>query len=402
MNDNQPAGAPEHEEDFEKMFEQGFQQQARFEPGQMVEAPIVKISPEWIFLGVGAKGEGLLDRKEMLDDAGNLTVKEGDRVHAYYMRAPGHELRFTTRLGAGPVGHSQLAHACQSGIPVEGTVAKEVKGGFEVKVRGGARAFCPFSQMGLRREESQSDCVGKSFLFKITECGERNIVLTRREFADQERQARARDCRESLKEGMRVKGTVTSIQKFGAFVDLGGIDGLLPVSELAWGRTENVADVLSVGQAVEVAVKRIDWESNRISLSLKDTLPDPWDRAAQTWPVGSYHDGTVTRLTPFGAFVALGDGVEGLIHISKLGAGRRIHHPRDVLQEGQGIEVKVEAVDRASRRLSLSLAALSRAQEEEEAALQAYREQSAQTSQSLGTLGELLKAKLARKEQGKE
>jgi small subunit ribosomal protein S1 len=180
---------------------------------------------------------------------------------------------------------------------------------------------------------------------------------------------------------------------------VGGVEGLIPVSEIAWGRTEDVSDALSAGQCVEVVIKKLDWENSKLSFSLKDGLPDPWQSAAQTWPVGTYQNGTVTRLAPFGAFVALGGGVEGLIHISKLGAGRRINHPREVLKEGQGIEVRIEAVDQENRKLSLSLAALSRAEEEEAADLKAYLDKSsASASQSLGTLGDLLKAKLEKKD----
>ncbi|MBI5241817.1 MAG: 30S ribosomal protein S1 [Elusimicrobia bacterium] len=387
---------PEEQEDFEQLLEASSQDSGRFSPGQLVEAAIVKIAPDTIFINVGRKGEGQVERKELLDAEGNLTVKEGDILRAYYLPSPGHDLRFTTKIGAGPVGQAQIQAAFKNGIPVEGAVVKEIKGGFEVRISGGLRAFCPFSQMGLRRDESQSACVGRSYTFKVTECGERNIVLSRRAIVDVERKAQAQTLRESLKEGMRVKGTVTSIQKFGAFIDIGGLEGLIPVSELAWGRTEKVEDVLRAGQTVEVVVKKLDWESGKMSFSLKDTLPDPWQSAAQSWPAGSYQNGTVTRLAPFGAFVALGGGVEGLIHISKLGGGRRINHPREVLKEGQEIEVRIEAVDRENRKLSLSLASLSRAEAEEAADLKAYLDKSSESaSLSLGTtLGDLLKAKL--------
>ncbi len=394
MKENQPTDTPEEKDDFAALFEESFQEQTRFTPGQMIEAAIVKIDLSWIFLDVGRKGEGYLDRKEMIDADGNLTVKEGDNVRAYYLPSQGHDLHFTTKMGSGPMGQAQLRSACTSGIPVEGTIIKEMKGGFEVKISGGMRAFCPYSQMGLRREESPAEQVGKSFTFKVTECAARNVVLSRRSIVEGERQVMAQALKETLKEGQRLQATVTSIQKFGAFADVGGIEGLIPVSEIAWGRTENVGDKLKVGQQVEIIVKKIDWESNRISLSIKDALPDPWQNAEQTWPMGTYHHGTVTRLAPFGAFVAVGDGVEGLIHISRLGADRRINHPRDVLNEGQRVEVRVEAVDRTNKKLSLSLAEISRAQEEEEADIKAYMQQSSSASQGLGTLGELLKGKL--------
>jgi small subunit ribosomal protein S1 len=191
---------------------------------------------------------------------------------------------------------------------------------------------------------------------------------------------------------------VTSIQKFGAFVDIGGVEGLLPVSEIAWTRTEKVGDILSVGQEVEVIIIKLDWDNDRYSFSLKDTLPNPWDRVEETYPIGSFHTGTVARITNFGAFVTLKDGVDGLVHISKMGAGRRINHPREVVKDGQSVEVQVEAVDRSQRRISLALAAISRAEAEEAATMKEYKEKATEEPQNMGTLGDMLKTKMERKD----
>jgi small subunit ribosomal protein S1 len=279
-------------------------------------------------------------------------------------------------------------------------MVKEMKGGFEVRIGGSVRAFCPFSLTGIRRDENQAEYVGRSLSFRIIEYGEdgRNIVLSRRAILDEERRGKKQELKATLQEGAKIKGTVRSLQKFGAFVDIGGVEGLLPISEIAWTRTEKVGDVLSVGQAVEVIIKKLDWEQNRISLSLKDALPDPWERVADDFPVGSYHAGTVSRLAPFGAFVTMKEGVDGLVHISKLGAGRRVNHPREVLKEGQAVEVQVESVDRANRKISLVLAEVRRAEEEEAATLRDYKQQAAAAPQNMGSLGELLKAKMEQKE----
>jgi small subunit ribosomal protein S1 len=396
---NQPVNAGNGEENFAEMFEKSFKQQGRLEPGQMVEAMIVKITAEWIFLDLGGKGEGYLDRKELADEAGNLTVKEGDMVRAYFQSSANNEMHFTTKIGSGPGKKAQLEDAWNNRISVEGTVAKEMKGGFEIKIGGTVRAFCPFSQMGLRREEQQADYIGRSLTFNIIEYGEdgRNIVLSRKAILEDERQTKMSALKETLKEGMKITGTVTSIQKFGAFVDIGGLEGLLPVSEIAWSRTEKVSDVLSAGQAVEVIIKKLDWEQNRFSFSLKDALPDPWDTAVDDYPVGSYHTGTVSRLAQFGAFVTLKQGLDGLIHISKLGAGRRLSHPREVLKEGQSVEVQIESVDRSQRKISLALAEIRRAEEEEAATLKEYKQQATAAPQNLGSFGELLKAKMEQK-----
>ena len=396
---NHSAEAGSGEENFAEMFEKSFKKQGRLEPGQMVEAMIVKVTGEWIFLDLGGKGEGYLDRKELADEAGNLTVKEGDTVRAYFQSSANNEMHFTTKIGSGPGKQSQLEDAWRNGIPVEGTVVKEVKGGFEVKVGGTIRAFCPFSQMGLRRDEPQAEIIGRSLSFNIAEFAEngRNIVLSRRAILEGERQDKKRALQASLQEGMKVLGKVTSIQKFGAFVDIGGIEGLLPVSEIAWSRTEKVGDVLSVGQEVEVIIKKLDWDQERFSFSLKDALPDPWDRVVDQYLVGSYHTGTVSRLAPFGAFVTLGEGVDGLIHISKLGGGRRLSHPREALKEGQPVEVQIEAVDRDKRKISLALAEVRRAEEEEAATIKEYKQQAVASPQNLGSFGEILKAKMEQK-----
>ena len=393
---NQPVNAGNGEENFAEMFEKSFKREGRLEPGQMVEAMIVKITAEWIFLDLGGKGEGYLDRKELVDEAGNLTVKEGDTVRAYFQSSANNEMHFTTKIGSGPGKQTQIEDAWNNHVPVEGNVAKEVKGGFEIKIGGSVRAFCPFSQMGIRREEQQADYIGRSFAFNIIEYGEdgRNIVLSRKAILEDERQDKMSALKGSLKEGMKISGKVTSIQKFGAFVDIGGIEGLLPVSEIAWSRTEKVSDVLSAGQTVEVIIKKLDWEQNRFSFSLKDALPDPWAAAADSYPVGSYHTGTVSRLAPFGAFVTMREGLDGLIHISKLGAGRRLSHPREVLKEGQAVEVQIESVDRASRKISLALAEVRRAEEEEAATIKEYKQQTTAAPKNLGSFGELLKAKM--------
>jgi len=400
MKNESSADVTGNEENFAEMFDKSYKEPARLEPGQKIEARIVKITPEWAFLEMGGKGEGYLDRKELEDAAGSLTAKEGDKVRAYFLYSENGDMHFTTKIGSGPAARAQLADAMRSGIPVEGTVTREQKGGFEVTISGGLRAFCPFSQMSVRREENKENYLGLSLPFEVIECGERGVVLSRKGIFEKERQTTVKSLKASLKEGDRIKGTVTSIQKFGAFVDIGGVEGLLPVSEIAWNRTENVSDVLSSGQKVEVIVKRLDWANERISFSLKDALPNPWDTAEETWRPGSYHTGTVSRLAPFGAFVTLGEGVDGLIHISRLGGDKRLQNPGEAVKVGEKIEVKVEAVDRANRKISLVPADVSREEEEDAAAMKSYQRDEAPESMGMGTLGEMLKKQLEKK-QGK-
>ncbi len=388
------------EEDFAELLEQSLSgQSGRLQPGQKVTARVLKITGEWLFIDTGHKGEGVVDLKEFLDLDGNLTVKEGDDVVAYFLSSRHGEMRFSTRIGGGASGSAQLEEAWRAGVPVEGLVEKEIKGGYEVKLAGTTRAFCPFSQMSLRRVDNAESLVGARLEFRITDYSEngRNIVVSRRVLLEEEQQRAREESLAAISEGMTVSGTVTSLRDFGAFVDIGGIDGLVPLSEIGWSRVKDVRDVLSVGQQVQVVIKAIDREKERISLSLKDTLADPWEKVAETYPEGSFHTGSVARLAPFGAFVTLSEGVDGLIHISRLGSGKRINHPREVLQEGDSVEVKVESFDRANRRLSLALAGAARAADEEEASIAEYRRQSGEAPKGMGTLGEMLQAKSKKK-----
>jgi len=223
------------EKSFAELLGESEPERGWLKPGQRVDAVIVKITPEWVFIDVGGKHEGYLDRREFLDAEGNLGVQEGQAVRAYFLSSQHNERLFTTKVGAGEAGRAFLEDASRSGIPVEGVVEREVKGGFEIKVAGDVRGFCPFSQMGLFRAATPAEWVGRRLTFRIIEYGERgrNVVLSHRAILEEERAKLKEVLKAELKEGMAVKGTVVSLQKFGAFVDLGGIQALIPISEIA-------------------------------------------------------------------------------------------------------------------------------------------------------------------------
>ena len=387
------------EESFADLFEQSFVAPARYEPGQKISAPVIKVTPDWVFLDLGRKGEGVVAAKELMDEEGKLRVREGDTLPAYFVSAEGSEMLFTTRVAGGAAGAAQLEEAWRSGIPVDGLVVKEVKGGYEVRLAGGSRAFCPHSQMALPRAKDAGEQIGKREPFRITRFDEkgRNIVVSRRVILEEEEERKREALRGTLAEGMVVKGTVTSVRDFGAFVNIGPIEGLLPVSEIGWERVADLRELLSPGQVVEVAITRLDWANQRFSFSLKKTLADPWEAAAERFPAGSRHVGTVSRLTAFGAFVSLDGGIDGLLHVSRLGGGKRLKHPSEAVRVGQELEVRVESVDREKRRVSLSLAAAGAADSPGEAEddYRKYLSEPAE-SPSLGSLGEALKAKLPR------
>ena len=383
---------------FEELLNKSTAETGRLEPGQRVEAQIVDVGSDWVFLGLGGKSEGSLDKKELLDENGEFTMKVGDTVTAYFMSSRQGEMLFTTRITSGEAGRNFLEDASQNQIPVEGLVETETKGGFRVKLPGDTKAFCPYSQMGLRRVEDSSEYVGQRMPFIITEYSEkgRNVILSNRAILEAELLVKKEELKEKLTEGMKITGTVTSIQGFGAFIDIGGMQGLLPISEIGWERVEDVNNVLSVGQELETVILNLDWENDRVALSLKATLPDPWDHVEAKYPAGSSHVGKVARLTKFGAFVTLEGGVDGLVHISKLGGGKRINHPNEVLEQGQALDVTVETVDLEKRRLSLALERDEKGKDESGMA-DDYREYLQNVPTSMGTLGDILRDKLKKK-----
>ncbi len=381
------------EESFADLFAASQSKTGRLKPGQQIQAKVLHVSGEWVFLDIGQKGEGVLALSELKDPDGNMVVSPGDTITAWFTGGERGELRFTTKIGGiGAADRSLIEDAWNAGIPVEGSVEKEVKGGFEVKI-GSNRAFAPFSQMSLRRVSDSSVFIGKKLKFMITEYAEggRNLIVSHRAILEEEA-AREKDLlKESLSVGMIMNATVTSIQKFGAFVRAGAVGGLLPISELGWKRVNDVSEVLSVGDEISVVLKFIDWENDKFSFSLKDTLPDPWEAMLQNLPVGSSHTGKVSRLAQFGAFVTIADGIDGLLHISKIGKGKRINHPREVLKEGEIVEVLIEGVDRDSKRISLALAETVRAAAEAEEDIAAFRKQAAEVSTTgMGTFADLL------------
>jgi len=387
------------EENFEELLNQSMGEPVRFNPGEKVEAVITQITREGVFIDVGGKSDGYMARNEFVDHEGDITITDGDTIQAYFLSSRNNEMLFTTRLADDTTGSEHLEEAYHSGIPVEGLVEKEIKGGFGVKIGGNIRAFCPYSQIGLHRVEDTSPYIGRRLTFKIMEYGKggRNVIVSRRTVLEEERQKQKEALRGSLEEGMTVHGEITSIRRFGAFVDIGGLEGLIPISEISWGRVGDIKDLLSVGQKVAVAIKKLDWENDKFSFSLKEIQPNPWNNIGLKYPEGSKHKGTVARLAPFGAFVNLEPGIDGLVHISELGKGKKINHPREVLQENQPIEVKIAGLDERQKRLSLAMVSNEQDSEERDYYQKHMAGSSNMSSGALGTLGDILRAKMDEK-----
>lgn len=339
--------------DFAEMYEKSFSGIGSFQPGQMVETQVLSISKDTIFLQLNGKSEGVLSRDEVTDKEGQLTVKIGETMKVYFLRADNGEMLFTTRLSGESAGSDLLEKAYRDGIPVEGLVEKEIKGGYQIKI-GETRAFCPYSQMGSQRTDNPN-YVGKQLIFKIQEFKEngRNILVSNRVIHEEARQAGLETLKKTLHEGMVVKGPIKSIQSFGAFVDVSGIQALLPISEIGRSRVDDIHKVLSAGQEIEASILKIDWKNEKITLSIKSLLADPWEQAAEKYPEGSKHTGKVVRVADFGAFVSLEPGLDGLIHVSEFRSSSKYGGNEVTVKLGQTVSVQILGVDGTNKRISL-------------------------------------------------
>jgi len=360
--------------------------------GDQVTGTVVAIDGQTVFVDVGAKAEAVLERSELDDEH---PVKVGDSLKAFVVARKGGQISLGMRLGRGDDA-AALQQAHDAGMPVLGKVSAVNKGGLEVDV-GGMRAFCPLSQIDIARVDDPAIYVGQELEFAVTKLesegkGRFNVVVSRRVLLEKQRASLAAETLSKLAVGAIVRGKVSHIKEFGAFVDLGGLDGLLHKSELGFGRVVKTEDVVSVGDVVEAQVTRIEpprepGQSSRISLSLKALQKDPWDELVATVPKGAQRTGKVVRLESFGAFIELADGLDGLVHVSEL-ADRRVGHPREVVSPGQEVDVVVLDIDSERRRLALSMKQVAAQQEAAQAA--GYRPAS---KQSLGTFADLMKKK---------
>jgi len=341
-------------EDFATLFAR---ESARpvLEIGQIVKGRVIQISAESVFVDVGSKGEAWIERAELTDADGKLKVGVGDEIEATVV-STGDEVRLSHKLRQGAQARQALAVAAQTGIPVEGKVAGVIKGGYEVTV-GGLRGFCPASQMDVRLTDTPDDYVGRVLEFRVTTFSEngRNLVLSRRRLLEERAAEVAEETRKKILPGAVLPGIVASLADFGAFIDLGGVQGLVPLSELSHSRASRPADLLRVGDAVSVKVLRIDQEKGRISLSLKALEGDPWAGVAGRLRERQIVRGRAVRSTEFGVFVELLPGVDGLLHTTEIPRSRQ-GAMREAATAGAEVNVLVINIDREKRRVALALA----------------------------------------------
>jgi small subunit ribosomal protein S1 len=341
-------------EDFAALFEASLKAK-RVEQGQTIEGTIVAIGPEVAFIDVGGKGEATIDIDELKDPDGRLDVAVGERIHAVVLSTSG-GLTLSRKLARGAASRQQLEDAYRSGLPVEGRVEKAIKGGYEVRIAG-LRAFCPFSQIDILRTDP-SVHEGNVYTFRITEYkeGGRNLVVSRRALLEEQQREKAEEVKASIVAGAVLTGRVASVREFGAFIDLGGgVQGLLHISEMGWSRVSDPSQLLKPGDEITVKVLQVDGPKGKISLGLKQLSEDPWSKVAGSYEPGQVHEGRITRVAEFGAFIELEPGVEALAHASTFAPTGRPHGWKAGLTPGTAARVEILSVDPEKRRIGVKL-----------------------------------------------
>jgi small subunit ribosomal protein S1 len=340
--------------DFESLMEESLKAPRS---GDVLVGRVLLVTRDNVIIDINYKCEGQVPLAEFLDAEGNVTVKEGDEVDVYF---EGTE----TENGTVVLSHAkaekfkvwrELEKAFQSELAVEGVVIGKVKGGLKVDI--GVPAFLPGSHVDIRPARNLDRYVGQRGRFQILKFNRArgNVVVSRRSVLERERASLKEQTLRVLEEGVILEGTVKNITDYGAFIDLGGIDGLLHITDMSWGRIQHPSEVLKVGDKVKVVVLKYDHGRERVSLGMKQIMPDPWTKVAEGYPPGTRVKGKVVSVTDYGAFVELEKGVEGLIHVSEMSWSKRAVHPSKVVNANDTVEVQVLGVDEANRRISLGL-----------------------------------------------
>ncbi len=341
-------------EDFAEMLEQSLNRNDDFTPGDRVKGTIVGFSDENAFVDISGKSEAILAVNELKNEEGELAWEKGDNIETYVVSTEGGEIKLTSVIGRGSVTPQIIKMAHDHGIPVEGRVAEAIKGGFSVYISD-KRCFCPFSHMGTRKNSNESEFIDKKFMFKVIQYGERgrNIIVSRRALMDELRKSREEELKKTLNEGDIITGTVQSRQNFGIFVDIGGLEALVPKSEISRSRYKSIKS-FEIGGEVTARVLSIDWENSKISLSMKSMEEDPWD-SIETFSRDEVHNGIVVNIIKNGVFVELKPGLEGFIHISRLSLIKKVNRPEDVLSRGDSVSVRILDINTKDRKMSLEL-----------------------------------------------
>jgi small subunit ribosomal protein S1 len=340
----------ENEQSFSELFEKSIKE---LNVGDVVEGTIVQINPDSVVVDVGYKSEGIIPLSELADEKGQVAVEVGDKIDVLFEKRENEN--GLIGLSKEKADRQKIWNGLEEDAVVSGRITSRIKGGLSVDI--GVPAFLPGSQVDLRPVRNLDKMLGETFDFKIIKLNKRrgNIVLSRRVLLEEQRESQRKDTLRNLEEGQEIEGVVKNLTDYGAFIDLGGIDGLLHITDMSWGRVAHPSDVLAVGDQIRVKILKFDQEKERVSLGLKQMISDPWLNVSEKYPVGARVTGKVVSLTDYGAFIELDEGVEGLVHVSEMSWTKRIKHPNKLLNIGDEIETVVLALDIPNRRISLGL-----------------------------------------------
>ncbi len=344
------------EKSFKELFEESLKGR-HFSEGEVVEGTVIQVGSDYALIDIGYKSEGLISLREFKDEQGGVHVKAGDRFPVYIENIEDEEglVQLSRSRAEALQVWDDIVKAETEGFFVEGIVVDKVKGGFSVDI--GVKAFLPASQIDLRPIKNINQFIGQRLKFKVIKLNKKrgNVVLSRRAVMEQERQIQKSTLLETLEEGKTVQGVVKNITEYGCFLDLGGVDGLLHITDMSWGRVKHPSELVSIGDNIQVKVLKYDHEKERVSLGLKQLQPDPWDQVKYKYRVGDRIKGKVVSLADYGAFVEIEKGVEGLIHISEMSWTLKIKSPSQVVSVGQEAESQILEIDTVNRRISLGL-----------------------------------------------
>jgi small subunit ribosomal protein S1 len=345
---------------FAALFEGSSERDNFATEGEIVKGTVVTIDRDYVVVDIGGKSEGIIPLKEFGEGVeGKPPVKGGDVIDVFVESRESDEglLKISKEKADRLKVWDEISQACEQDELIEGTISQRVKGGLSVTIRGGVKAFLPGSQVDLRPIRNLEKLIGQTYEFKVIKFNKKrgNIVLSRRVLLERERDEMKAKTLQTLEEGMVVTGTIKNLTEYGAFVDLGGIDGLLHITDMSWGRVAHPGEVFKVGDEVTVKVLKYNPETERVSLGLKQTQEDPWNHVDEAYPLGKRVRGKVMSLTEYGAFVELEPGVEGLIHVSEMSWTKKVKHPSKMLEIGSETECQVLEVDARSKRISLGL-----------------------------------------------
>ena len=341
-------------DNFMKMYEESLKS---IQEGEVVSGEIVQVDKEYVLVDIGYKSEGQISIHEFLDEQGRVCAKVGDKVEVLLEKREDDEgvIRLSKEKAAKIKIWDQIKEIYESDGTVKGRIVSRVKGGLSVDI--GLQAFLPGSQVDLRPVRDMDSLVGTDHEFKIVKYNKRrgNIVLSRRAILESERATLKEETLKIIGEGAVLKGAVKNITDYGLFIDLGGIDGLVHITDMSWGRVGHPSEMHRVGDEIEVKVLSFDREKERVSLGIKQLAPDPWSQVAEKYPIGEKIDGRVVSLTDYGAFVEVEQGVEGLIHVSEMSWTRKIRHPSQILNVGDPVNAIVLNMDISRKRISLGM-----------------------------------------------